>query len=665
VNPRGLAVLALALCIVMAVLSTVLIVAGPGEEVDGDVFGGFGGIGFLVMALACASVGAIVARRAPGNRIGWLFCSVGLAYCLTVLSYEYANYGLHADPDLPGLTLAAWWPSEWTAALPALVLLLFPHGRLATSRWRPAAGVLLLAAVLLWIGQALRPGPFDDPFSTVSNPIGVGSRGLMQAIHAAGWGLVVLGSGLAAASLLARLRRSGGIERQQLKLVAAVGAAVAVITAALMSTWLVSSESALQVRIGLMGLTFAAFPIAAGVAILRYRLYDIDVVINRTLVYAALTALLGAAYVLTAIALGAVAGSGSAWTTAGATLAAAIAFRPLRSRVQDAVDRRFNRARYDATRRIHAFLEDLRAGRTEPEAIEPLLRELVADPQLELRFFLPESGLYVDAQGRPDEPGDGRRRTPIERAGAPIGLVLHQPVQAEEPDALPALVEASGLAIEIARLRVGLRRQLAEVEASRARIVLAEYEERRRIERDLHDGAQQRLVSIGLALRHAQHELGGDADAASVTLDGAVAELARAIDELRELARGLPPAQLDAGLGPALRELAGRSPLPVRIETPEQRLPRSVEAAAYFVACEGLTNAVKHADASYVVLSAQRRNGRLVVLVADDGIGGAEARGGTGLRGLSDRVIAQGGTFRIESLPGCGTTLTAELPCVS
>ena len=371
---------------------------------------------------------------------------------------------------------------------------------------------------------------------------------------------------------------------------------------------------------------------------------------------------------MTTLLLGTALGRGSVWTTAGATLAVAVAFRPLRARVQDAVDRRFSRARYEALRRISGFLDDLRAGRAAPEAIEGLLRELVCDPRLELRFFLAESELYVDARGMPadDAAEDVRQRTPIERAGVPIGVVVHERASPERPDLLPRLVEAGGLAIEIARLRVELRRQLAEVEASRARIVAAGYEERRRIERDLHDGAQQRLVSIGLAMRHAQHELGdGSPGRAGQTLDGAVEELSVAIDELRELARGLPPAQLDAGLAPALRELASRAPLPVEVRATAARLAPGVEAAAYFIACEGLTNAVKHARASKVVLSAAQDNGALVVSVADDGVGGAARGEGSGLSGLSDRVAAQGGTLSIESRVGEGTTLTAELPCGS
>jgi signal transduction histidine kinase len=228
---------------------------------------------------------------------------------------------------------------------------------------------------------------------------------------------------------------------------------------------------------------------------------------------------------------------------------------------------------------------------------------------------------------------------------------------------LPSLVDAAGLAIEMARLRIQLRRRLDEVQASRARIVAVADEERRRIERDLHDGAQQRLVSIGLALRHAQHQL-GPAAAAGRTLDDAIAQIAEAIDELRELAQGLHPA-LDAGLRPALHELATRAPLPVEVVATLERFTPDVETAAYFVACEGLTNAVKHAHTKRVVLRVARENGRLVVRVTDDGVGGAAPHNGSGLTGLSDRVAAHGGNLRIDSIAGHGTTLTAEFPCAS
>jgi signal transduction histidine kinase len=349
-----------------------------------------------------------------------------------------------------------------------------------------------------------------------------------------------------------------------------------------------------------------------------------------------------------------------------ATLVCAILFRPLRRRVQDAVDRRFNRSRYDALHRMAAFLADARAGRRPPEQVQAVLREILNDPSLDLLVFLPESHRYVDLSGNARVDTDGRHRIAIERGEQPIGVVLHNGIAGIGPELLRQVVEDGGLAVEIARLRAELNVQLVEVKASRARIVAAGHAERRRIERDLHDGAQQRLVSIGLALRHAQHQLGGASPTdVQATLDGAIAEATVAIGELRELAHGLPPAQLDAGLAPACQELARRAPLAVSVRMPDRRFDTGVEAAAYFICCEGLTNAVKHAVATRVELIVDHQAERLVVRVVDDGVGGAVARRGTGLTGLADRVAALGGTFQIQSRPGAGTTLVAELPCGS
>jgi signal transduction histidine kinase len=283
--------------------------------------------------------------------------------------------------------------------------------------------------------------------------------------------------------------------------------------------------------------------------------------------------------------------------------------------------------------------------------VRDVLREVLGDPALEL---------HID-----DVPSEveGHGRVVVERDGQRLGVVTYT-VDAN-PVVLRQVVEAAGLAVEIVRLRAELRRQLAEVEASRARIVAAADAERRRIERDLHDGAQQRLVAIGLALRHAQHQLTTDRQGAVQTLDAAVDQVAEAIAELRALAHGLPPAQLDAGLAPAFQHLAGRAPVPVSVDVPPERFGTGAEAAAYFVGCEGLTNAVKHAGATRVELTAARRNGTLVVTVSDDGVGGASLGDGSGLSGLVDRVEALGGTLRIDSAPGAGTTLTAEVPCGS
>ena len=524
-------------------------------------------------------------------------------------------------------------------------------------------GAALSFAGLLLV-QVLAAEDFDSPYEHVTSP--------MPEVPGIAWlwpvvFLGVVGTLVAAVwAVRVRFRRATGIERLQLKWLAYAAFLVpATVLVCLVEVVITDGDTALTVSTILM---LSAIPVSVGVAVLRYRLYDIDRLINRTLVYGVLTLLLAALYAAIALGLGVAAGGRSAWITAAATLTAAAAFRPLRERVQSAVDRRFAPARYHALRRVEAFLAELRAGRAAPESVEEVLAQALGDPRLELRYWLPESELYVDGRGRPvaDSPGDARDRTPVERAGAPLGVVLHDANLIEErPNLLTSVVEAAGLAIEIARLRVELRRQLDEVEASRARIVAAGYEERRRIERDLHDGAQQRLVTVGLALRHLQHELAPTSNGAGGALDGVVEEIRRAIFDLRELARGVRPSQLDDGLAAALRELGDRASLPVEVLASDERFPEHIEAAAYFIACEGLTNAIKHANASRITVSAARANERLVISVMDDGGGGAKPTHGSGLAGLADRVEAQGGTLRLASSAATGTNLTVELPCAS
>ena len=466
---------------------------------------------------------------------------------------------------------------------------------------------------------------------------------------------------VAVAAVVARYRRSSGLARAQLRWFALaavlVPAAWVVCTVEFVVTGAVGPATFLAVSVAQVAVVGAVT-----VAVLRHRLYQIDVLINRTAVYGALTGLLAAVYVAIALVAGVAVGTGSRWTTAAATLAVALAFRPLRARVQRVVDRRFDRDRFEGLRRAERFLGDVRAGRAEPEQVGRVLAEAVGDDRVELYFWLPDGAVFADAGGTEHRelPADGRERTPVYSGAQQLGVVLHAP--SDRPALLRAVLETLGLAVEIARLRVEVRRQLARVRDSRARIVAATYAERRRIERNLHDGAQQRLVSVGLTLRHVQHRLrptGGDA----ALLDGAVAEVGAAIDELRELARGLGPAALDHGLATALADLAARAPLPVHVDAAVERLPGDVEAAAYFLVSEAVTNAVKHASASAVSLSAGRENGCLRIVVADDGVGGAGLRPGSGLAGLADRVDALGGRLEIDSPPGVGTRVRAELPC--
>jgi len=306
-----------------------------------------------------------------------------------------------------------------------------------------------------------------------------------------------------------------------------------------------------------------------------------------------------------------------------------------------------------------------------PREVPDALARALGDPSLQVAYWLPERGEYADVDGhtvRLPEESSWRAVTVLEHDGEPIAALLHDPALRTDPELVEAAGAAARLALENARLHAEVQAQLAQVQESRVRIVEAADEQRRKIERDIHDGAQQRLVALALELRTAQRRLGGEVDpeVASV-LEQAVGELQQAVSELRELARGVHPAILtEEGLGPALESVASRTPIPVRVtSSPDGRLPPEIEAAAYFVACEALANAVKHADATAVTISAVQTDGTLVVEVVDDGVGGAEIGAGSGLRGLADRVEAYGGKLVVTSPLGGGTRVRAELPCGS
>ncbi len=301
------------------------------------------------------------------------------------------------------------------------------------------------------------------------------------------------------------------------------------------------------------------------------------------------------------------------------------------------------------------------------------LRELLAhalgDPSLGLAFSVPGGIGFVDEDGAPVElPGDDPERTTtfVEDGSARIAVLLHDRALRERQPLVDAVGAAARLALQNERLQAEIRAQLEEVRASRARIVAAADAERRRIERNLHDGAQQRLVtlSLELALARAQAAAGARQEL-EASLAEAAADAAAALTELRELGRGLHPSILtEAGLGPALRSLAERAPVPTRVKARlDGRLPQPVEVAAYFVVAEALANVAKHASASHAEIEADLRSDTLVVTVSDDGAGGADLNGGTGLRGLADRISALGGVLQIDTCTGAGTRIEATLPC--
>jgi signal transduction histidine kinase len=300
--------------------------------------------------------------------------------------------------------------------------------------------------------------------------------------------------------------------------------------------------------------------------------------------------------------------------------------------------------------------------------LQVALARALRDPSLELAYRLPDADSYVDLDGRHVDLPDGadRRRavTLVERAGEPVAAVVHDASLADDPGLVQAACAAAGLALENERLQAELRARLDDLRTSRARIVRAGDVERRRLERNLHDGAQQRLVSLAVELGLAEARLPVDPEGARSVLTGARRDLGEAIQELRELAHGIHPAILtDRGLRGALEALADRAPIAIELAVPAGRLPERVEAAAYYVVAEAVANATKHARADFVNVSVAQSDGHVLVTVADDGVGGASQSAGSGLRGLGDRIDALGGTFSVTSPQGQGTVLRAELPC--
>jgi signal transduction histidine kinase len=315
---------------------------------------------------------------------------------------------------------------------------------------------------------------------------------------------------------------------------------------------------------------------------------------------------------------------------------------------------------------VGELLLGLRQGPS-PGELRVALAKSLRDPSLTLAYWLPQFESWADLDGRPVElpmQGSGRATTLIDRDGARLAALLHDPALDEEPELLAAVGAAAAIALENDRLHAEQRAHLDELRGSRARVIEAGQKERQRLERDLHDGAQQRLVALSLELSLLERQLEGDADART-RLDQARREIAVSLDELRAVSRGLHPAVLSGhGLEVALESIAAHAPVPVRLTVGlESRLPELIEVAAYYVVSEGLANIGKHARATSISIDVACMDGVVVVEVVDDGVGGADTELGSGLRGLADRVEALGGRLRVWSPAGGGTRLRAEMPC--
>jgi signal transduction histidine kinase len=654
---------------------------GQGNAVTGAV-----AVAFI---LGFATVGALLAWKRPANPIGWLLSATGL-------SYAFATGGLLLQ-QFPGTR--AWgnwfgWMFFLGIGFVTFVLLLFPTGSLPSRRWRPVAWAAATAIVAWVLGNAFAPTLISSGPPPVRNPLGVtGPAGhVFNVLGGAGAALIVA-TGLAAiVSLVFRYRRAGTVEREQLKwLVYAGGLIVAALVVTVPIAPFLSPNDASNLQNATSSGSIALVPIAIGIAIFRYHLYDIDVVINKTLVYGLLAAFITGVYVAIVVGIGSLAQRGarpSLGLSIVATAVVAVAFQPVRERVQ----RLANRLVYGRRATPYEVLADFAGRMAGAYAVEDLLPRMArilaegtgaARADVWLRsgdIFhdgavwppggLPQPPARATQAGVPAYPAD--RILPVRHQGEVLGAlsVSKRPGEALTPTEdrlLTDLAARVGLVLKNAGLREQLLARLEEIRASRQRLVAAQDEERRRIERNIHDGAQQQLVALAIKLSLTESMIGTDTDGERELLAELRQDAAGAVEDLRDLARGIyPPLLASKGLAAALAAQARKAPVPASVTGDGVgRYPQDVEAAVYFCVLEALQNVAKYAGATRAEIRLTASGHDLEFEVSDDGAGfdpGSEAYG-TGLQGMADRLQAHGGSLDVRSAPGAGTTILGRLPC--
>jgi signal transduction histidine kinase len=662
------------------------------------------GLSFAPSPVFYATLGALIVRRA-GNVIGWLLLGIGAGVAIMWLASAYAVLGISRPGTLPAPELAGLL-AEWSfvpvfTGVP-FMLVLFPSGTLPSPRWRPWLGLGLVATALTMIGFVVRPRAVALPAPggvslTIENPLGIRSLGPVLSTVLIGTlnGLAVLGIALLAAafvSLAGRFRSGGREVRQQIKWIAL---AVAVVTAcqlvallALAATGDASNPVTVTAYVVIPVITLFGVPAVITLAILKHGLYQIDVILNRAVQYGLLSAALTAVYAGIVIGIGTLAGySGGPALTVAAAVAVALLFQPVRQRARLVANHVVYGERATPYQVLADFAQDM-AGQLDLDLALDRMASLLAAATGAVRV---EVWIRVGAELRPQVtwPRGAARPAAVPLAADPDLPVFEQatraiavrhrdellgaltvqkprnePVSAAEDKLLTHLASQAGLVLRNVGLTAELQATIDDLRASRRRLVRAQDEERQRIERNLHDGAQQQLVA--LMVQVSLLEDARDADEVRQLTGQLRSGLRGAIDDLRALARGIyPPLLADQGLGPALRAQAGRAPLPVLVEADGVgRYPRDAEAAVYFCVLEALQNVTKYARASRATIALTCPDGHLAFAVADDGDGfdTAQASCGTGLPGMADRLAAVGGTLLVTSAPGLGTTVSGTLP---
>jgi signal transduction histidine kinase len=663
---------------------------------NSESYGGSGGgslpdILFAVSMLLLAPLAALIGVRHPRNPVGWLLLGAIFVIAVTSLIGDYGAYAVLISPGLPGgvftvgITAYSWLP--FVVLLVVLPLQVFPDGHLLSPRWRWLMWASCVGLVVGTVGNTFsaqsrqlssfpqfRTGPLSTVFgySRLALPF-LGLCGVL--------GLV---------SLVLRYRRSSSDVRHQIRWLLFAGL-LYVIPFTVFIVVLATTQISLTPLAAISLLGLVSVPFAMAIAVLKYRLYNIDIIISRSLVYGSLAVLISAVYVGIAVGIGALIGGGgrpNLWLSILATAIVAVGFAPVRERLQRIANRLVYGRRATPYEVLAAFSERVSETYSVDEVLPRMARVLAEGTVAEraevwlrgermLRVAavwpkessapepialqgtelpeLPGSDLIVPVRYQDDLLGalsitkrSGESLSPVDR-----NLIVH-------------LADQAGLMLKNAGLTADLQARLVELRASRQRLVSAQDEERRRIERNLHDGAQQRLVALKVKLGLTAKLLPKDPEQARASIGNLKADADDALETLRDLARGIyPPLLADKGLAAALESQARKALLPVSVEaTGIGRYPQEVEAGVYFCVLEALQNVQKYARASRATVTLTQSNGALTVTVTDDGQGfdPAIARRGSGLLNMADRIDALGGALTVHSALGEGTSLEASLP---
>jgi signal transduction histidine kinase len=637
----------------------------------------FGPRGFPgVLALEFAATGLILALKRPENRMGWIFLVVALGSGFQQLAEGYAVWAVAGHGSSTVLARLAALGEDWIWILPfgtiGLALALFPEGHAISRRWARWIGLCVAMSIVAALGLATTTQP--TYFKDVVNPVGIsGAYRLGNASSV--FFLLLLVTGFA--SLIVRFRRTVGDEHEQMKWVAFSAAIILIGFGAFIVAFLIEGNAStfltnlleLAVVVGV-----ATIPISVGIGILRYRLYDVDVVISKTLVYGALAVLIALVYVVIVAGIGTVVGSdtGPALSAVAAAVVA-VAFQPARRRVQRVANRLVYGHRASPYEVLSEFADRLSDSYSIDDVLPRLIR-LLADGTgaEEVSVWLRVGGELRRAAVWPAATDGGRSAARTR----PRGQVFDVRHQAEELGAIsvvmppdePLTVDQERLVRDVAaQAGLVLRnvRLIEDLKASRQRLVAAQDAERRRLERNLHDGAQQQLVALGVKARLAKELARRDPAEVEPILDQIQADTNDALENLRDLARGIyPPLLADRGLVAALEAQARKATVPTTVQGDGiGRFGQDAEAAVYFSCLEALQNVAKYAQASHAEITLSNENGGLTFRVTDDGIGfdATTASYGTGLQGIADRLASLDGTVEVRSSRGTGTTVTGTV----